>query len=237
MLRPALTEVLRDRRTMMRRLMTAALVVALVPSTLAAQGLGLGTKIGTLGYGLDVGLGLGGTFVLRGGVAFAPDDLFVTRWIPADISGIDYALQPPTTTFSLGMDAHLLGPLKLMGGVLYRNDDLVARGETNGPVQIGSSTYDTGGTVWATLDQSSFLPYFGLGLGRLDASGFGVYLDLVMAYSSSAEVVMTASPDFLLIPGFQSDLQAEADEFAEDAGMIKNLYPMLQFGLKYGLGR
>lgn len=222
----------------MRRLAAAAaFLVTLVPSTAAAQGLGFGAKVGTLGYGIDAAYGLGGTFVLRGGVAFAPDELFVTRWIPADISGIDYALQPPTTTFSLGLDAHVLGPLKLMGGVLYRNDDLVARGETNGPVQIGSSMYDTDGTVWATLDQSSFLPYFGLGLGRLNASGFGAYLDLVMAYSSSAEVVMTASPDFFLIPGFQNDLQAEADQFAEDAGIIKNFYPMLQFGLKFGLGR
>lgn len=221
----------------MRRLAAATLVLALLPTTSAAQGLGFGAKIGTLGYGIDAAFGLGGPFLLRGGVAFSPEELFVTRWIPADISGIDYALQPPTTTFTLGVDAHVLGPLKLMGGILYRSGDLVARGETNGPVQIGETTYDTDGTVWATLDQSSVLPYLGLGLGRLNASGFGVYLDLVMAYSPSAEVVMTASPEFLLVPGFQSDLQTEADQFSEDAGAIKNFYPMLQFGLKFGLGR
>jgi len=220
-----------------RRLATAVLLLVLLPAAGAAQGLGFGAKIGTLGYGIDAGIGLGGPFVLRGGVAFSPEDLFITRWIPLDVSGIDYALQPPTTTFNLGVDAHVLGTLKFVGGVIYRNDDLVARGETNGPVEIGSTTYDTDGTVWATLDQSSFLPYFGLGLGRLNATGFGVYLDLVMAYSSSAEVVMSASPELTLIPGFQNDLQAEADQLSEDAGMIKNFYPMLQFGLKFGLGR
>ncbi len=86
------------------------------------------------------------------------------------------------------------------------------------------------------MDQSSFLPYFGLGLGRLNATGFGVYLDLVMAYSSSAEVEMTASPELVLIPGFRTDLQSEADQFAEEAGLIKNFYPMLQFGLKFCFG-
>lgn len=219
----------------MRRLVLAALLVVL-PCGAAGQTAGLGAKIGTLGYGFDAGVALGGPFVIRGGVAFAPSELFVTRWVPAEVSGIVYALEPPKTTFNLGIDLHFLGPLKLMAGALYRQEDLVARAETNGPVEIGSTVYDIEGAVWATLDQSSVLPYFGLGLGRLSGSGFSAYLDLIAAYSPGAEVVMAASPGFAIIPGFTRDLQAEADQFSEAAGLFKNLYPMVQFGLRFGLG-
>ncbi|MEJ2540305.1 MAG: hypothetical protein P8188_10075 [Gemmatimonadota bacterium] len=220
----------------MRKLAVVALLLALLPAGARAQGAGIGAKVGTLGYGVDLGIGLGGTFVLRGGVAFSPGDLVVTRWIPVEISGIDYALEPPSTTFSVGLEAHVLGPLKLTAGILYRREDLIARAESYEPVRIGNTLYDAESTIWATLDQDPVLPYFGLGLGRLNSRGLGVFLDLVVAYSSQADVRMTASPELVLIPGFTKDLETEADEFAQDAGLIKNFYPMLQFGLKIGLG-
>jgi hypothetical protein len=213
-----------------------ALLLGLSPGGVAAQGAGIGAKIGTLGYGADLGIGLGSAFVLRGGVSFSPERLFVTRWVPVEISGIDYALEPPSTTFTVGLEAHLIGPLKLTGGILYRNEDLVARADAYEPLQIGNTIYDSESTIWATLDQNRVLPYFGLGLGRLNSRGLGVYLDLVVAYSSDADVLMTASPELAVIPGFTQDLRTEADQFAADAGLIKNFYPMLQFGLKVGLG-
>lgn len=222
----------------MRKLVIAVLIAALlVPVPGAGQGLGIGAKLGTLGYGVDAGLSMGSRFVLRGGVAFSPQQLFLTDIIPADISGIDYSLEPPRTTLTLGVDAHLVGPLKLMGGIMYRSEDLVARGDADGPVRIGDTTYDvTGSTVWARLEQSTVMPYAGLGLGKLTSLGFGVFLDAVLAYSSRSEVVMSASSDLSLIPGFDEDLQREADDFVEDAGLIKNFYPMLQFGVKFGFG-
>jgi hypothetical protein len=220
-----------------RTLLTVA-ALFLIPAPGVAQGLGVGAKLGTLGYGVDAGVSMGSRFVLRGGVAFSPQQLFINDIIlPADISGIDYSLEPPRTTLTLGIDAHLLGPLKLMGGIMYRSEDLVARGDADGPVEIGSTTYDaSGSTVWARLEQSSVMPYAGIGLGKLTGLGFGVFLDAVLAYSSRSDVVMTASPDLALIPGFNEDLQREADAFVEDAGLIKNFYPMLQFGVKFGFG-
>lgn len=220
----------------MRTVLLTALVLGLVPVGAAGQGLGIGAKIGTLGYGADLGIGLGGTFVLRGGVSFSPEELFVTRWLPVEVSGIEYALEPPSTTYTVGLEAHVLGTLKVMGGIVYRGEDLIARAEASEPIRVGNTIYDSDSVIWATLDQSSVLPYFGLGLGRLNARGLGVYLDLVAAYSPEADVLMTASPELVLIPGFAADLRREADEFAQKAGLIKNFYPMLQFGVKFGFG-
>jgi len=213
------------------------LIGLLLPASTAGQGIGVGVKVGTLGYGIDGGFGLGDRIVLRGGVAFSPQQLFITDMIPADISGIDYSLEPPRTALTLGLDAHLVGPLKLMGGIMYRTEDLVARGDADGPVEIGPTTYTvSSSTVWARLELSSVLPYAGIGLGKLMGISFGVFLDAVMAYSSRSEVVMTASPNLTSIPGFNEDLQREADDFVEDAGLIKNFYPMLQVGVRFGFG-
>lgn len=221
----------------MRRFALAALLAALAPAGLAAQGLGVGAKIGTTGYGVDVGLGLNNTLVLRGGIAVSPEELFITDLIPSDIDGIDYTLEPPTVTFTAGVDLHVLGPLRLMGGLMYRTEDLVARGDVSGSYEIGDETYTEDGTIWATLDQNEILPYAGIGLGKLSAGGFGIYLDLAVAYSGEADVTMTASENLSSLPGFTAELQKEADRFEEDAGIIKNLYPLLQVGVKLGLGR
>ena len=70
----------------MKKLVIAVLTAALlIPAPGASQGVGVGAKLGTLGYGVDAGLSLGSRFVLRGGVAFSPQRLFITDIIPADI--------------------------------------------------------------------------------------------------------------------------------------------------------
>ena len=75
---------------MRKRTLVTVAALFLIPAPGVAQGLGLGAKIGTLGYGMDAGLSMGSHLVLRGGVAFSPRQLFINDVIlPADISGIE----------------------------------------------------------------------------------------------------------------------------------------------------
>lgn len=224
----------------MRKLAAAAFLalVPLVPAQASAQGIGVGAKIGTLGYGVDAGLSLNSKVTLRGGIAFSPEELPFANIIPTDdIGGLDYTLLVPTTTLQAGVDVKLLGPLKIMGGLIYRSEDLRARSDVSGSYQIGNETYTQTGEILATLDQNEILPYAGIGFGTVTGSGIGLYVDLAIAYSGEAEVVMSASDNLESIPGFTTELQREADQFLTDLpSFADNLYPVLQVGLRFGLG-
>ena len=91
------------------------------------------------------------------------------------------------------------------------------------------------GTVEATLEQSPLVPYVGIGLGNL-SSGFGLYMDIGVSYSSESTVVMNASGALASAPGITEALQREADQFLADAPqLLTQLYPTVQIGFKLGL--
>ena len=46
-----------------------------------------------------------------------------------------------------------------------------------------------------------------------------------------------ASDDLTSIPGFNEDLAIEAAELNDDLGSLGGFYPIVQFGVRYGLGR
>lgn len=225
----------------MRKLAAGLFValLALLPAGVAAQGIGVGAKIGTLGYGVDGALGLNERLTLRAGISFSPEELaFADALIDAeDITGLDYSILVPTTTFQAGVDLKLIGPLKLIGGAIYRSEDLAFRSDVDGQFDLGNDSFNGTGQITATLDQSSLLPYAGIGIGGLVGSGIGIYLDVALAYSSDADVVVTASDNLNSIPGLQQALQDEADLFLEDVpSFADNLYPVIQLGIRFGLG-
>ena len=212
-----------------------AVLMTVAPLPVAGQGFGLGAHAGFNGFGADAGVALNSRVVLRGGVSVVPDDYFLTSLLPADVSGVDYQVLLPQRTLRLGLDLHILGPVRLMGGVIHRDQDLIAEATVTQSIDLGGTTYTQSGTVQATLDQNSLMPYGGIGFGNL-SSGFGLYMDIGLAYSSEAAVVMNASGELAAAPGIDDALQREADEFLSDApAILKHLYPMLQIGLKFGM--
>ena len=206
----------------------------LVPAGLVGQGLGIGAHAGTNGFGVDVGLG-SSRVVLRAGASIVPESYFLTDLIPSDISGVAYEVALPERTMRAGLDLHILGPLKLTGGVMHRSDDLVARATVVQTIDLGGTTFTQSGSVEARLEQSPLVPYVGIGLGNL-SSGFGLYLDIGVSYSSESTVVMSALGDLASAPGINEALQREADQFLADApDLMTQLYPTVQIGLKFGL--
>lgn len=225
----------------MRKLSAGLLLAlfALLPAGVAAQGIGVGAKIGTLGYGVDGALGLSDRLTVRAGIAFAPEELtFADALIDGEgITGLDYTLLVPTTTFQAGVDFKLIGPLKLIGGAIYRTENLAFRADVDGDFDLGGQTFNGTGQVTTELVQGDLLPYAGIGIGGLVGSGIGIYLDVAFAYSSDADVVVTASDNLQSIPGIQQALQDEADLFLQDApSLADNLYPVIQLGVRFGLG-
>ncbi|MDE3004394.1 MAG: hypothetical protein OXU33_12030 [Gemmatimonadota bacterium] len=219
----------------MKLRIVVAVVMIVAPMPVAGQGFGLGAHAGFNGFGADAGVALSSRVVLRGGLSVVPDDYFLINLLPADVSGIDYEVLLPQRTLRLGLDLHILGPLRLMGGVIHRNQDLIAEAMVTQSIDIGGTTYTQSGMVQATLDQSSLMPFGGIGFGNL-SSGFGLYLDIGVAYSSEAAIVMSASGELATAPGIDDSLQQEADEFFSDAPpILKHLYPLVQIGLKFGL--
>ena len=206
----------------------------LVPAGLVGQGLGIGAHAGTNGFGVDVGLGTS-RVVIRAGASIVPESYFLTDLIPSDISGVAYEVALPKRTMRAGLDLHILGPLKLTGGVMHRSDDLVARAAVVQTIDLGGTTFTQSGSVEARLEQSPLVPYVGIGLGNL-SSGFGLYLDIGVSYSSESTVVMSAFGDLASAPGINEALQREADQFLADApDLMTQLYPTVQIGLKFGL--
>ena len=225
----------------MRKLMIvgALALLPVLPGATSAQGtsFGIGGHVGLNGYGADAAFGIGQNFDIRAGISFAPDTHFLTKLIPSDISGVEYDINIPTTTIRAGLDFHVLGPLKLIGGIMYRTEDLGASATVTEPVELGGTLYNEPGTLSATLDQNNLLPYVGIGFGHLANPGIGVYLDIGIAYSGDATVDIDASGELGGAPGIEEALQEEADLFLADTpDLIKKLYPVLELGVKIGFG-
>ena len=218
---------------------------ALAPSIVSAQrAQGIGLHVGTNGFGVDAGFG-GSNLVFRVGASIAPESYFLTRHIPDDLitellfgsdvaADLVYDVVLPRRTLRAGIDLHIVGPLRLSGGLMYRSADAVALTTVAQSIELGDRTFTVSGTVQATLEQSPLVPYVGIGLGNL-TSGFGVYMDIGVSYSSESSLVMTAAGPLGRAPGIDEALQRETDEFLSGYEWLTKLYPTVQLGLKFGM--
>lgn len=215
----------------MRRLVQTLLVaglVAVAPAAVSAQGIGVGAKVGTMGIGADVGLALNDAVVLRGGLGYFPIDYDL------EADDITYGLSLPGINGMLGVDFHVLGPLKLMGGLFYKSDGLEGSASVSAGDEIGDLVLTESGTVTANLGLGTVSPYVGLGLGKL-VGGFGFYLDVAVAFTGEPDLTLTASDNLNAIPDFTQELEQERQNFLED--VPDNIpYPIIQLGVKFGLG-
>jgi hypothetical protein len=221
----------------MRTAVLACLLTALLPISLQGQDYGLAAKFGSLGFGIDGAWAFNERVSVRGGVGFVPGGFFLNDLLPDEVETVEATWELPSPTFTLGVDVRVAGPFRVMGGLLLKSDDVFATGELDEESDIGNGTYGPGGTLSLTLDQSSVMPFAGIGFGDTYSSGFGVYLDLALAFAGGGDIVLDASDDLTSIPGFNEDLAIEAAELNDDLGSLGGFYPIVQFGVRYGLGR
>lgn len=221
---------------MTRHVLAFLLLTALFPASIEAQGFGFGLKVSSLGVGIDGAYAVNDQLSIRGGASFITSGSFLNDLLPDEIEDVEATSELPSPSFTLGVDFRVAGPFRLMGGLLFRSDDYMAFGDLTGESDIGNGTYFPPGSLDLTLDQRSVMPFLGVGFGGVHSEGFGFFLDLALAFGGSGEVVLGASEELTSIPGFNEDLALEEARLNDEWGSAVDLYPVIQFGVRYGFG-
>ena len=207
-----------------------ALLLPASPSLLRGQGLAIGGRAGTLGFGGELALGLSDVFVLRGGFGVFPYEYEDT------FEDAEYTVTLPSSIWSAGIDIYLGGgPIRIMGGVVGRTDDVELYSEFTESAEVGGTVYDVPGTLSGVLKQDAVAPFAGIGFGKHTDGGFGFFLDIGAALSSKGDVVLVPGGPVALEPGIQESLQREADRLEEDAGGLLKVWPIVSAGIKIPL--
>jgi hypothetical protein len=218
--------------TLIRTFQLAALLA--IPSALTAQDLAIGARAGTLGFGAEAVVGLSDNLAIRGGLGSC-----FYEW-DGDYDEVTYTVSPPSLVGTLGVDFYPAGgSFRLMAGLMFRDGDFEGQsGDLSeaGGVELGDSEYDQAGTLHGSITSKSTAPFLGLGFGHHTQGGFGLFLDLGVAFVGDPEVGLTAQGPIASVQGIQEDLVKEAQKVEDDLGSYLNYWPILSFGVKIPLG-
>ncbi len=221
-------------------LTTAALLA--LPGAVSAQGFGVAARAGTLGVGAEAAVGLTDAFVIRGGIGLLPVELKnPSFWEPG--ADVDATLKLPKTWYNIGADLYLGGGFRVGGGMLFKPDDPSLTGSLTGSasIDIGGTTYTATDVaeVKGTLKSKSSAPYVLIGFGKHTKTGIGLFLDLGVAMLGDPEVSLEATkgnPTVINSAAFQTRLRAEEQTIEDDFGSYLKLWPILNIGIKLGVG-
>lgn len=197
----------------------------------AWPGVAVGAKVGTLGLGGDLTVGLGPYANLRAGgnyFAFA---------ISRTIHEVDYRLNLDMITFPILLDVHpFANNFRISGGgVFYAQAKAELKGVLNKDVTFGDHKYsrDEIGELSGSVEAGrKIAPYIGLGYGNAVGpdTTWSFVFDLGVALQTydvelSAEVAG-------IHPSFPEDLAKEQQKIQDEADKFK-IYPVLAFGIAY----
>lgn len=222
----------------MRKSLAVGLVAALaLPAAATAQvGFGVGVKAGSIGVGAEAAVALGQSLAIRGGGALFPVDFDGT------FSDIEFAVDLPDTYMNVGVDFYpTAGGFRLSGGMLFKPDNPELRGTFTQNQEIGGREYtpEQIGTLVGVIDSGKSAPFAAIGFGRHTSSGIGFFLDLGAAFLSEPTLSLTQEGGNLNSfeqAEFDQRLEDERQSMEEDLGGYLKIYPILQLGLKLGLG-
>lgn len=200
------------------------------PPSIHAQGVSLGVQAGTTGLGGNVVVGLTSKLGIRAGLGVLPVSF------EGDLDEATFTIEPPPLFGTAGLDIQLVGPLRVMAGVLYRSEDVLFDAEFTSGREIGDEYYDESGALAGALTSSSVAPYVGIGFGRVIGAGIGFYTDFGVAFTGDPGVEVTASGDITQVPGFYDDLEEERQKIEADLSDVYRYWPMLSIGINIGFG-
>ncbi len=189
-------------------------------------------KVGTLGLGVDLDIGINDYLHARVGLG-------AMRWsygVTIDEMKYDFAMG--LYTLGLFMDWHPGGSgFRLTGGVIINSHDINAR-TTPKPDKlytIGEQSYlgATLGEMQADANFNQFAPYIGFGYGAdFDQAGhWSFHLDVGVMWWGSPAVGLSAA-NAALVPGLQEQLDIEAKKIEDDLSMLQ-FYPVFSVGVAY----
>lgn len=219
---------------MMKRsavLLAAVTSLAAMPAT---GQVGIGIRASTLGIGGELSYRPGRLVGLRiGGNYFS-----FTR--SATIEGIDYDLTP-TLKSGLGLvELHPFGgSFHLAGGLVWNDNEGAIAARLNGPVTVGTQTYQPsqiGELTGLVRYDDSYAPYLGLGLGG--QGRISLLFDVGVVFSGYPRVSLTGGSQ---LTGqekavFDQNVQQEVAEIQTEIESRKYLkyHPVVSLGLRVG---
>ncbi len=223
------------RRRMNKRILSILAITFFgAPSLSAGQGLAVGARAGTLGFGGEAALDLSQNIVARGGIG----SFFLD--FDGDYDGVEYTVSPPSVTGTVGLDFYPSGrTFRLMAGVMFRSGGFdLESGDLSqaGNIEIGDHEYNDAGSLSGALDSRTAAPFLGIGFARHTRGGFGFFLDLGVGFVGEPDVSLTAHGPIASAPGIQEDLDKEIQNVRDDAGSYLRYWPILNMGVKIHVG-
>ena len=204
-----------------------------LPGQVVAQAIGLGARVGTLGAGGEAAVELNERLVARGGVGYL-------RYEPdATFDGVPVTLDLPPTWYNAGVDLYLNGAMRIGAGWLFKSDDTTLRGTFDQSYNFGGIDFTPAeiGTLTGVIDSQDSGPYLLLGFGKHTAPGFGLFIDFGVAFLGEPDVRLdseggTLSDD----PATRDALDQAAQDWEDDMRAYLRFWPILNVGLRIGLG-
>lgn len=217
---------------MNRTLVSALALTALLGAPqVGAEGLAVTAKAGTLGLGLEFSGGFNSYLNARAGINYFDYDF------SEEYENIEYDMELELRSAAGLLDWHPAGgSFRLTSGMLFNENELAAEAKPDGTYEIGDTEYPAAlvGDLTGDIDFDAYAPYVGLGWATEHGSdgGFGLSVDLGVAYQGSPDVELAASGPISVDPGFQADLAAEQKALADDLEDYK-YYPVVAVGFNY----
>lgn len=218
----------------MKKYMFILVVVWMAVGTIAnGDGAGVSLKIGTLGPGVDLTVGVLSTINLRLNV-----NGFSYKMDMEDEEGSEDSvdLSPKFKWFTAGsmLDWHPGGGIfRISAGMFLNNNEVNVSADVNKSVEIGDNEYRLS-NVQGKISFDNLVPYLGIGLGNASSGGrWHVALDLGVLLQGSPKVELSATAsDPRAQPYLDVDVEKERKNFEDDLKAF-DLYPVLSLGISY----
>ena len=200
-----------------------------------STGIGVTTRVGTLGIGVDVAKSF--TSQVNGRLGFNFGNVNFNR----TDSGINYDSQLSLSSVQLFADYYPFSSsrFRVTGGLVAQNNkfSVTSKPSGNGTYTIDGNQYQasTVGTLSGEYKYgNSIAPYLGIGIGKSTNEGLGFNADVGLMFTGSPKVTLNASdPTFNNNPTTRSQIDNQVRQTENDLRGF-NVYPVLSVGLSYG---
>lgn len=207
---------------------TAVAGLMLGASSMAVAETGVGVKAGTLGGGVELGIGLNDSFSAR---------LGLNKYDKSDdqtIDDIDYSADLELSSTTLYLDWHpMQGSFRVTAGYLLSDNKLKANATPSSNVEIGDQSYSPSDI--GEINASAALgdgPYLGIGWGSVPATGFGFTFDLGVVSMGTPDVNLKIDDPNGVIAA-NNDIEKEKANIEDDLDDY-DMYPVISLGISYG---
>lgn len=195
----------------------------------AGDRLGVGVKVGTLGFGADLTARISDRFAVRGSINAA--DISHTY----EDTDVDYDGDLKLGAYGALVDFHpMKGNFRLTAGLMKNRNEFELTGQATQNVTIGNNIYTPGqvGTLSGSVGFNDTAPYFGIGYGNAVRSPGRVrlILDVGVLRQGSGDVSLSATNSQIQ----PSDLQREESDIEDDIESF-DLWPVIALGVSVRL--